>query len=62
MEKTEEEYASYLLDRMTVDMSIDFYQTKQCAINCVEEILKHIDSPSDKIIYLQKVKQILESK
>lgn len=62
MEKTEEEYASYLLDRMTVDMSIDFYQTKQCAINCMEEILKHIDSSPDKIIYLQKVKQILESK
>ena len=62
MEKTEEEYASYLLDRMTVDMSIDFYQTKQCAINCVEEILKHIDSLPNKIIYFQQVKQILESK
>jgi hypothetical protein len=62
MEKTEEEYASYLLDRMTVDMSIDFYQTKQCAINCVEEILKHIHPLPNKIIYFQKVKQILESK
>jgi len=62
MKKTEEEYASYLLDKMTVDMDIDFYQTKQCAINCVEEILKHLTVPSEKIVYFTKVKQILESK
>ena len=32
MRRSIEEQAEYMLEKMTVDMSIDFWQTKECAI------------------------------
>jgi len=36
---TPKKKADQLIRLMTVDMNIDFWQTKQCAINAVDEIL-----------------------
>lgn len=58
---SEEEYAKYLLEKMTVDMMIDFDQTKQCAMNCIDEMMSlNIDIETNQ--FLQKTKEILQSK
>jgi hypothetical protein len=38
---TPKEKANQLIRLMTVDMKIDFWQTKQCAIIAVDEILNN---------------------
>ena len=38
----EKEMAEHLLNKMTVDMSIDFWQTKECAIASVDVILWNV--------------------
>jgi hypothetical protein len=38
---TPQEKANQLIRLMTVDMKIDFWQTKQCAIIAVDEILNN---------------------
>ena len=40
--RTIEEQAEHMLRIMTVDMSIDFWQTQQCAIKACEEIIETI--------------------
>jgi len=63
-----EEQADYLLRKMTVDMSIDFWQTKECAKNAVDEIIDAIRDIADNeivtpiIIYWEKVKQAIEKR
>jgi len=69
-----DEMAKILLNKMTVDMSIDFEQTKECAINAVDIILNYPLNEfqwSDKQVspslladreYWREVKQILENK
>jgi hypothetical protein len=63
-----EEQADHLLRKMTVDMSIDFWQTKECAKNAVDEIIDAIRDIADNeivtpiIIYWEKVKQAIEKR
>jgi hypothetical protein len=63
-----EEQADHLLRKMTVDMSIDFWQTKECAKNAVDEIIDAIREVADNevvtpiIIYWEKVKQTIEKR
>ena len=63
-----EEQADHLLRKMTVDMSIDFWQTKECAKNAVDEIIDAIREVADSevitpiIIYWEKVKQTIEKR
>jgi len=53
---------------MTVDMSIDLWQTQQCAIKACEEIMDeirrigHPELITPSIVYWEKVKKKLESK
>jgi hypothetical protein len=62
-----EEQAKYMLDKMTVDMQIDFWQSQQCAINACDMIIDGIRdvTPNEivipTIIYWEKVKQTLEN-
>lgn len=58
---TSEEYAKYLLEKMTVDMMMDFEQTKQCAINCIDEMMSlAIDVQTYRL--LKDSKEIIKSK
>ena len=57
------EKADYLIRLMTVDMNIDFWQTKQCAINAVDEIIElmwHTYKNEDEYKYWNQVKIELE--
>lgn len=62
-----EDQAKYMLDKMTVDMQIDFWQSQQCAINACEMILDEIRETADNeikipvIIYWEKVKRTIEN-
>ena len=40
MKQTAKQYADYLLRKMTVDLTIDFEQTKLCSLVAIDEILK----------------------
>ena len=40
MKQTSNQYADYLLRKMTVDLTIDFEQTKLCSLVAIDEILK----------------------
>jgi len=63
-----QEQADHMLRIMTVDMSIDFWQTKECAKNAVDEIINVVREIADneivipKIIYWEKVKQEIEKR
>ena len=57
---SEEEYAKYLLEKMTIDMMMDFEQTKQCAINCVDEMLS-LAPDAQTMKFLLRTKNIIES-
>ena len=69
-----DEMAQILLNKMTVDMSIEFSQTKECAINSVDIILNYLlnefqwsdDQVSETLLnerkYWREVKKILENK
>ena len=58
-----EEQAEHMLRKMTVDMSIDFWQTKRCAMAACEAIIDFIrdnmdnDVSTPQIIYWEKVIQ-----
>lgn len=56
---SEEEYAKYLLEKMTIDMMMDFEQTKQCALNCLEEMLS-LAPDADTMKFLLRTKRIIE--
>lgn len=64
IQMSEEEYAKYLLEKMTVDMMMDFEQTKQCALNCLDEMisLAQVTNVTNMKYFLQKTKAIIESK
>lgn len=56
---SEEEYAKYLLQKMTVDMMMDFEQSKQCALNCLEEMLS-LAPDAQTMKFLLRTKNIME--
>lgn len=57
---SEEEYAKYLISQMTVDMSIDFEQTKECAIVCLNEMISlNVDHDINK--FLINTRKIIEN-
>ena len=57
---TEDEYAKYLISQMTVDMSIDFEQTKLCAIVCLNEMISlSVDHDINK--FLINTRKIIEN-
>jgi hypothetical protein len=70
----EKEMAEHLLDKMTVDMDIDFWQTRGCAIISVDVILWNVlnemelsdDEVSEDNLeqrnYWRNVKEILKNK
>ena len=56
-----DDYTKYLLEKMTVDMMIDFEQTKQCAMNCIDEMMSlEIDIETHR--FLKTTKEIIKSK
>lgn len=57
---TPHQEALSMLRDMTVDFSIDLWQSKQCAIKCCERILS-LPLPPDRIEHYQKVLAELES-
>jgi hypothetical protein len=67
---TPKQKASNLYDKMTVDFSIDKWQTKQCALIAVDEILEVVKFYEEKngrllidnirVMYWQEVKKELE--
>jgi hypothetical protein len=67
MKRSIEEQAQYMLEKMTVDMNIGFWQSQQCAINACEMIINEVVDVADNefvtptIIYWEKVKQTIEN-
>ena len=66
MRRTIEEQAEYMLEKMTVDMSIDLWQTKECAmaacdicIDAAQDLLDE-DLITPAVIYWMKVKQRIQ--
>jgi hypothetical protein len=59
---TPKQKASNLYDRMTVDFTIDKWQTKQCALIAVEEIETVLlqERVFESLDYWQEVKQEIE--
>lgn len=63
MKRSIDEQAAHMLQKMTVDMSIDFWQTKECAKAACDEIIDVIrdtvanDDIAPLVIYWEKVKQ-----
>ena len=63
MRRSIDEQAKHMLQKMTVDMSIDFWQTKECAKAACDEIIDFIRDNMDNeiitpmVIYWEKVKQ-----
>jgi hypothetical protein len=68
MRRSIEEQAEYMLEKMTVDMSIDFWQTKECAIAacdiCIDAAQDYLDNDliTPVVIYWEKVKQRIQDK
>lgn len=66
MRRSIEEQAEHMLQKMTVDMSIDFWQTKQCAKAACDVIIDTIQDTMDSdvstthVIYWEKVKQRIQ--
>lgn len=66
MRRSIEEQATHMLQKMTVDMSIDFWQTKECATIACDEIIDFIRDNMDNddiaplVIYWEKVKQRIQ--
>lgn len=66
MRRSIEEQAEHMLQKMTVDMSIDFWQTKQCAKAACDVIIDFIQDTMDNdiniphVIYWEKVKQRIQ--
>lgn len=58
---TEKEFAEYLIREMTIDMSMDFHYTKECALRCCAE-LSRLATDNKTMKYLKKVQSILENK
>jgi hypothetical protein len=59
---TPKQKASNLYDKMTVDFSIDKWQTKQCALVAVDELIyeTQFEVPNIRQKYWQEVKKELE--
>jgi hypothetical protein len=59
---TPKQKASNLYDRMTVDFTIDKWQTKQCALIAVDELIyeTQFEVPNIRQKYWQEVKKELE--
>jgi hypothetical protein len=59
---TPKQKASNLYDKMTVDFSIDKWQTKQCALVAVDELIyeTQFEVPNIRQRYWEEVKKELE--
>lgn len=63
---TPEQRADIIYNKMTVDMKIDKWQNKQCALNAVDEIIVALSEAVDEevlgvhTIYWNKVKKAIE--
>lgn len=62
MKKTSEEYTAHILRKMTVDMAIDFWQTKECALASIEESLDLLEDFKDHPAYQEKKSMLEEAK
>ena len=66
MRRSIDEQAEHMLQKMTVDMAIDFWQTKECAKAACDEIIDFIQDTADndvstpQVIYWEKVKQRIQ--
>lgn len=66
MRRSIDEQAEHMLQKMTVDMSIDFWQIKECAKAACDEIIDFIRDNMDNemitpmVIYWEKVKQRIQ--
>jgi hypothetical protein len=66
MRRSIEEQAEHMLQKMTVDMSIDFWQTKYCAKAACDVIIDFIQDTMDNdvsnpyVIYWENVKQRIQ--
>jgi hypothetical protein len=66
MRRSIEEQAEYMLEKMTVDMSIDLWQTKECAMVacdiCIDAAHDSLDNDliTPIVIYWEKVKQRIQ--
>ena len=58
---TEEQYADYLIREMTIDMSMDFHYTKECALKACEELMS-LATDAKTMKYLIRVQSIIKSK
>jgi hypothetical protein len=47
---------------MTVDMFIDFWQTRECALAAIEELIDQLEDFKDHPKYQEKMAALLESK
>lgn len=54
MKRTSEEYTEHILRKMTVDMSIEFWQTKECALASIEDSLDLLEDFKDHPAYEEK--------
>jgi hypothetical protein len=57
---TEEEYAKHLLREMTIDMTMDFYYTKECALKCLDEMIS-LATDSKTMKFLLRTKTIIDA-
>jgi hypothetical protein len=68
MRRTAEEQAEYMLEKMTVDMTIDYWQTKECALAaceiCIDAAIDTSDGEKLKstIAYWKEVKRHIQEK
>jgi hypothetical protein len=62
MKKTSKEYTEHILRRMTVDMFIDLWQTKECALASIEESLDVLEDFKDHPAYEEKRSTLEEAR
>jgi len=68
MRRNVEMQVNHMLYKMTPDMSIDFWQTKECAIAACEIIIDFIEDTTDpelvseQAVYWKNVKEMLRSR
>lgn len=62
MKKTSKEFTEHLLRKMTVDMVMDLWQTRECALSCTDEMIDLLDEFKDHPSFQSKMDELLEVK
>lgn len=62
MKRTSKEFTEHLLRKMTVDMVMDLWQTKECALSCIEELNDQLEEFNDHPNYEKKKAELMEVK